>query len=393
MVDREKHAAKNSCEATPLLQKTTTISARECWQHQQLLQCYLNLKQTVSRTTGLFKTEHVHEFKNLDSIARQSAVEQRRWSIYVSRAIHRFSVWWTHLPALYGQNGGWTWTTDWMPPLMGVWNEGFPLQLASQCIDPGSLTYSCPASCRLHFENMTKLAWDNHDDSEILSIECFRCLKQTDVPWTTRRGKGLADNGFLQLCQWCNFEDGHGTLTSNKATNELMRQLPVKILLEEVRPTNLSPDMTQIIEASARHYQYMGNSSCDLHAAVMRMSNSTSIIQDMDWADSELYLQTESRYINFLQGHKKWLLSRQHNLLNMDLMDPLVMLWSTHLLVPRSYCDFFRRFGNGELVDSEPPHDSATCDLCHTLCPPSFARRLLRGFTSLSEWKDWLSTV
>lgn len=323
---------------------------------------------------------------------------------------------------------------------MGVWNERSFLQLTSQCIDQGSLTYSCPASCRLHFENMTKLAWDNHDDSEILSIECFRYLKQTDVPWTTRRGKGLADNGFLQLCQWCKFilgrdallvqklrrdlqllfeeniplrgtcwslEDGHGTLTSNKPTNEFMRQLPVETLLEEVRPINLSPDMTQIIEASAKavgsqslpmlhdifeHYQYMGNSSCDLHAAVIRMSNSTSIIQNMDWADSELYLQTESRYINLLQGHK-WLLSRRHNLLNMDVIDPLVMLWSTHLLVPRSYCDFFRRFGNGELVGLEPPHDSATCNLCHALCPPSFARRLLRGFTSLSEWKDWLSTV
>lgn len=131
MVDREKHAAKKSCEATPLLQKTTTIvSARECWQHQQLLQCFLNLKQTVSRTTGLFKTEHVHEFKNQDPIARQSAAEEGRWSIYVSRAINRFSVWWTHLPAvatgpglnsssekLYGQHGGWTWTTAWMPPL------------------------------------------------------------------------------------------------------------------------------------------------------------------------------------------------------------------------------------------------------------------------------------
>jgi hypothetical protein len=289
--------------------------------------------------------------------------------------------------------------------------------------------------------NMTKLAWDNHDGSESLSIECFRCLKQTDVPWTTRRGKGLADNGFLQLCQWCKFilrrdallvqklrrdlqllfeenvplpgtcwsiEGGHGTLTSNKATNEIMRRLPVKILLEEVRPTNLSPDMTQIIEASAKavesqsvpmlhdifeHYQYIENSSCDLHAAVMRMSNSTSIIQNMDWADSELYLQTESRYINLLQGHNKWLLSRRHNLFNMDLLDPLVMLWSTHLLVPRSYCDFFRRYGNSELVGLEPPHDSKTGNLCHTLCTPSFARRLLRGFTSLSEWKDWLSAV
>ncbi|KAL4984521.1 hypothetical protein BDW68DRAFT_193574 [Aspergillus falconensis] len=483
MVDREKHVAEKSSEATPLLQRATTIvSAQECRQHKQLLRCFLNLKQIVSKTTGLFKTEYVHEIKNeLDPIARQSAVEERRWSIYVSRAIHRFSVWWTHLPVVdtpgpgssssseksHGQHGGWAWTRDQMPPWdvlmvlhaltlhteafwedcfrhqkMAVWNEGFPLQLASRCIDPGSLTYSCPESCRLHFENMTKLAWDNLDDSENLSIECFRCQKQTAVPWTTRRGKGLADNGFSQLCQWCKFilrkdallvqklrqdlqlllegniplpgtcwsvEDGRGILTSNKATNELVRQLLVKLMLEETRPTNLFPNMAQIIEASAEavgsqslpmlhdifgHYQYVENSSCDLHAAVMRVSKSMSTVQNVYWPDSELHSsQTKSRYINFLQGHSKGLSARRHTLPNTDLMDPFILFWSTHLLVPHSYCDFFWRFGNGKPVDWERPHDPATCNLCQILCPPSFARRLLRGFTSLSEWKEWLSTV
>ncbi|RHZ53919.1 ankyrin repeat domain-containing protein [Aspergillus thermomutatus] len=125
--------AEESSEATPLLQKAAPIvSAQECRQHKQLLRCFLNLKQTVSKTKGLFKTEYVHEIKTeLDPIARQSTVEERRWSIYVSRAIHRFSVWWTHLPALgtpglessqlsekpYGQHGGWAWTMDQMPPL------------------------------------------------------------------------------------------------------------------------------------------------------------------------------------------------------------------------------------------------------------------------------------
>lgn len=88
---------------------------------------------------------------------------------------------------------------------MAIWNEGFPLQLASRCIDQDSLTYSCPKSCRLHFENMTKLTWDNLRDSVNLFIECFRCQKQTVAPWTTRRGKGLTDNGFVQLCQSCKF--------------------------------------------------------------------------------------------------------------------------------------------------------------------------------------------
>lgn len=84
------------------------------------------------KNESLFKIEHVHEIRTeLDPIARQSTVEERRWSIYVSRAIHRFFVRWTHLPALgtpglessqlsekpYGQHGGWAWTRDQMPPL------------------------------------------------------------------------------------------------------------------------------------------------------------------------------------------------------------------------------------------------------------------------------------
>lgn len=39
-------------------------------------------------------------------------------------------------------------------------------------------------------------------------------------------------------------------------------------------------------------------------------------------------------------------------------MDSLVLLWSTHLLAPRSYCEFFRRLGNGLPVDWEPRHNS-----------------------------------
>jgi hypothetical protein len=188
-----------------------------------------------------------------------------------------------------------------------------------------------------------------------------------------------------------------------------VKQFLGKLLLEETRPTNLFPNMTQIIEASTEavgsqslpmlhdifeHYQYVGNSSCDLYAAVMKVSKSTSMMQNVDWFKSELDLsRIETRYVDFLRGESKGLSSRRPAVAKTDLMDPLILLWSTHLLAPRSYCEFFRRFGNGVPVDWEPPHDSATCNLCHTLYPPSFARRFIRGLASLSEWKEWLSTV
>ncbi|KAL4801955.1 hypothetical protein BDV18DRAFT_167102 [Aspergillus unguis] len=471
MIDREK-PEKTSTEATPLLQKAAPIvSAQECQQHIQLLRCFVNLKQTVLKTKGLFKTEYVHKHQNeLDPVTRQSAAEESRWSIYVSRAIHRFCVWWARLSVTgtpgagsdqlseKRPHGGWTWTGDQMPPLdvlmvfhaltlhtkafgedcfrhqkAALWNEGFPLQLASQYIDPERFQYSCPEPCRLQFENMTKLAWDNLNDPETLLIECFRCQKQTAVPWTTRRGKGLADDGFLQVCQWCKFvlrkdallaqklrRDLHllletntplpGTcwsvddgLASNAATDEFLKQSLVDLLLEETRPTNLFPNITQIIQASTQavgsqslpllhnifeHYQYVGNSSCDLHTAVMRVSKSASTLQSFDIPP----LQTEKQYTNFLREQSK-ASSRRSALQTTDIMDPLSLFWSTHLLTPHSYCDFSRHFGNNMPVDWGLPHESRTCSLCQTLDPPSFARRFIRGLTSLSDWKDWLSTV
>ncbi|KAL5356931.1 hypothetical protein BJX96DRAFT_134246 [Aspergillus floccosus] len=122
----EKLGTSKFSVATPLLHtEAPIVSARECLQHQHLLRCFGNLKQNVSRKKGLFKTEHVHDINmEPDLKIRQTIVEERRWSIYVSRAIHRFSVWWTCLPTLRTAgfpSGQGTekphWTRDRMPPL------------------------------------------------------------------------------------------------------------------------------------------------------------------------------------------------------------------------------------------------------------------------------------
>jgi hypothetical protein len=293
----------------------------------------------------------------------------------------------------------------------------------------------------LQFENMTKLAWDNLGDPEDLSIDAsdvkhkplcrgrrgaekasqimglYNCANRASLSYEemlflfrSSVGLHLLSEKNIPLPGTCwSVKDGHGTLTPSPAINELVKQVLGKLLLEETRLTNLFPYMTQIIEASTdavgsqslpmlhdifEHYQYVGNSSCDLYAAVMRVSKSASMMQNVDLSESELDLsRIETLYVDFLRGQSKGLSSRRPAVAKTDLMDPLILLWSTHLLAPRSYCEFFRRFGNGVPVDWEPPHDSATCNLCHTMYPPSFARRFIRGLASLSEWKEWLSTV
>ncbi|KAG2415436.1 hypothetical protein HFD88_006627 [Aspergillus terreus] len=469
----EKSGTLESSEATPLLHTAVPIvSAQECLQHQHLLRCFVNLKQTISRKKGLFRTEHVHDINTEpDPRTRQTIVEERRWSIYVSRAIHRFSVWWACLATLRTPgflSGQATekpyWTTDRMPPLdvlmvlhaltlhskafgedclrhhkMALWMEGFPLQLVSQCIDRGDFTYTCAESAKVHFEETTKLAWDNLADPDDVAIECFRCRQPTRVPWTTRRQKGLADDKFNQQCQSCKFilrRDGllvqklrrdlhlllegdtplpgtcrfvgdDGTVAPNNAANELLKQSLVMLLLEETRPSNLFPDMTEIVETSRQavgeqslpmlhdvfeRYQYTANSSCDLHAAVMRVTRVASAMQNVDWSEDDLYGPLlGTRYVRFLREQSKGFKDPAVDSRNGGIV-ALVLVWSTHQLATRSYCAFSRRASNGMLVDWEPAHDSTACDLCHTLHPPSFARRFIRGLMSVSVWKDFLSS-
>ncbi|KAL5356930.1 hypothetical protein BJX96DRAFT_172063 [Aspergillus floccosus] len=324
---------------------------------------------------------------------------------------------------------------------MALWMEGFPLQLVSQCIDRESFTYTCSELAKVHFEETTKLAWDNLADPDHVSIECFRCRQATWVPWTTRRQKGLADDQFNQQCQFCKLilrrdgllaqklrrdlhllleqdtplpgtcrvvdEDG-GPVALNNAANELLKQSLGMLLLEETRPSNLFPDMTEILEASWQavgeqslsvlhdvfeHYQYTANSSCDLHSAVMRVTRAASVMQDVNWSEDDLYGPLlETWYIRFLREQSK--VQAKHAVVdsrNCGIV-ALVLVWSTHQLAARSYCGYSRRTNNGMLVDWEPAHDSATCDLCQTLHPPSFARRFTRGLMSLSVWKEFLST-
>jgi hypothetical protein len=165
--------------------------------------------------------------------------------------------------------------------------------------------------------------------------------------------------------------------------------------------------MTEIVETSRQavgeqslpmlhdvfeHYQYTANSSCDLHAAVMRVTRVASAMQNVDWSEDDLYGPLlGTRYVRFLREQSKGFRDPAVDSRNGGVV-ALVLVWSTHQLGTRSYCAFSRRASNGMLVDWEPAHDSAACDLCHTLHPPSFARRFIRGLMSVSVWKDFLSS-
>lgn len=302
-----------------------------------------------------------------------------------------------------------------------LWNQGFPLDLVSQCIDLETLTYRYPEDAKLHFQQ-TGLAWDNLHDPEVIPIECFRCQKQPQVPWTTRRQNGIADDGFIQQCSFCKFVLSRESLLVQKLRRDLCSLMEDNIplpgacpsiyddinhpaspklatsklfqgfLLEETRPTNLFLDMTRIVEASVKatgaqdtsilhdifcHYQYGNNSSCNLFAAVTRILEWTSTIQGSDWSQmiGPYPPLVETDYTTFLRQCSKNSRSIRIN----DRADYIVLIWSTHQLRPRNYSKFSRSTCSGMLVDWEPAHKPTTCKICHMLRPSSFARRFLRS--------------
>lgn len=233
---------------------------------------------------------------------------------------------------------------------MPLWSEGFPLKFTYQCINRENFTYTCSEASKTYFQQKTGLVWDNIDDPDYIFIECFRCQKQIQVPWTTRRQKGIADKYFQQQCQHCKFilrrdgilvqklrrdlhslleeniplpgtystaEDNNTSFTPNITASELVGQSLREFLLEETRPTNLFPDMNHIITSSAKavegknipmlhdifkHYQYMDKSSCNLHAAVTRVLKSASTMVNIDFSPADPHLSlNQTQYINFLQ--------------------------------------------------------------------------------------------
>jgi hypothetical protein len=128
----ENPSTYGASEVSPLIAKAAAIvSPQDCRQHLKLLKCFFNLKQAVSEAKGVFKAEHSHDVRTeLNAETRQSIIKERRWSIYLSPAIYRFSVWRSYLPVSNGPShssgqtsekqdsrGEDTWEEDKIPPL------------------------------------------------------------------------------------------------------------------------------------------------------------------------------------------------------------------------------------------------------------------------------------
>ncbi|EPE09100.1 alpha-ketoglutarate-dependent sulfonate dioxygenase [Ophiostoma piceae UAMH 11346] len=279
-------AAAASVDIGPLSLPASPVelSSSACLAHLRLLYALQALKEDVGYNDGLFglpdslasnaslrplvpKGQRPPDEEQDRIKARLALVREKRWGLYVARAVDRYAAWWDALPLVRDpitehdmncpskpkyteyatQSAPMEWTRDTLPPLdvlmvlhahmlnprdfledcmrhgvPGLWAAGFPWALVNECISSGDFAYSVPDATKAQWTAQHSLAWDNIDDSPTKTLACPACQAAVFVPWTTvgadadiRRGypvyemaeqlngTGYGDAGFSLSCPTC----------------------------------------------------------------------------------------------------------------------------------------------------------------------------------------------
>lgn len=80
---------------------THTLNNEQCVAHLKLLSAFANLRMSVSDTDGLFglHNSQAEEFLSEESKSLAlSRIREKRWAIYTSRAVDRYTTWWLKNP-------------------------------------------------------------------------------------------------------------------------------------------------------------------------------------------------------------------------------------------------------------------------------------------------------
>ncbi|KAL5313115.1 hypothetical protein ACEPPN_019542 [Leptodophora sp. 'Broadleaf-Isolate-01'] len=269
--------------------------------HLKVLEAFFSLKGEVGYTDGVFELWDSRAPGTAESIAGDevatrtrlealSKIREKRWALYVARAVDRFETWWmgylsklepdavmmkdtdmglrgyTHWPRSGKLQH---WRPEMLPPLdvlmvwhsfmlnprnyledcirfglRDLWSTGFPWAAINYCIST-SFNYEVPEAAKENWTRSTGRAWDNIDDVDIKHIMCPRCSAGCDIPWTTcglpennidtwQRGlfgKGFGEADFSFYCQSCGGEINHDALRVAKFKKDaemlLLRDWPM----------------------------------------------------------------------------------------------------------------------------------------------------------------------
>ncbi|KAI4735106.1 hypothetical protein E4T50_14377 [Aureobasidium sp. EXF-12298] len=212
--------------------------------HLKLLECFYRLKQKIASTDGLFDISSDILGKTSQNTPPQKDAQddkknmmltllaEKRWQVYVSRAVDRFAKWRYSLESdadYYTLHQAVTsegdiladrvkpekadpfpfdaanlpsidvlmvWHSYMLNPRayledcarqgrMRLWHTPFPLQVVANHISDPDYHYETAKQTMTSFREQTGLAWDNLDSLDETSVDCHSCYAQNTAPWTT----------------------------------------------------------------------------------------------------------------------------------------------------------------------------------------------------------------
>ncbi|KAI0843879.1 hypothetical protein F5Y00DRAFT_274793 [Daldinia vernicosa] len=256
----------------------SNITPDTCLVHLKLLAALQSLKEDVGYTDGIWglfddrvliqkdtKPEAAENGQKLEeeTVKRLARLREKRWALFVARAVDRYETWWTKLSkkhlteknmqgnyreesatAIYGtftsRGIPLQWAEHILPPLdilmvwhahmlnprayledsilyclNGLWTAGMPWQLIDNAIDD-SFNYNVSPECKQAWEHLIGRKWDNVDDPMVKVLKCPSCSKALKIPWTTCElpeeftgedpgllGEGYGDGNFKHTCTKC----------------------------------------------------------------------------------------------------------------------------------------------------------------------------------------------
>ncbi|CAG7921369.1 unnamed protein product [Penicillium olsonii] len=259
---------------------SATVTRDQCVAHLKFLAVLADLRDSISGEDGLFGIFDSEAERFPDSLNEARArIREKRWAVYVARAVHRYTTWWSvGLPrsrqmatiadlesAEYGDivrcDTLVAWSQENLPPLdilmvwhshslnprcfledcirygkMSTWRTGFPWKVIDSCINNQTMEYTVSEEAQQLFEGKLKFRWNNLDDPPAKDVQCPYCKKVNAVPWTEARfgesvdnafrfGDGYADNNFEVQCKGCQHIIDHGRLKVAKFRKDLQATL------------------------------------------------------------------------------------------------------------------------------------------------------------------------
>ncbi|KFA53947.1 hypothetical protein S40293_01804 [Stachybotrys chartarum IBT 40293] len=248
--------------------------ADSCLAHLRLLLVFQKLKTRIGLHDGLwdiYDSRSTSASKPLDLLV---TIREKRWAIYVARAVDRFEAWWkSFVPdalqendmlqtsqagqkryADFPESQPSLWTHEMLPPIDvilvwhaymlnprlyledclkqgygSLWASGLPWKVINAAIT-GDYLLTASEECKVNWTLRTNRDWDNLSDPWEKELPCLACASVNKIPWTTcglpagyqgdKRpgliGKGYGDGDLEYNCSQCKFKITNGALRLNK---------------------------------------------------------------------------------------------------------------------------------------------------------------------------------